>query len=54
VKGIGIVGVVPVALAGGSPGSSGDAFSIIWTDSDIHEHGAPGPVTYGNLVVKAF
>jgi len=41
-----------VAIDGGSPGSSGDAFSIIWTGSDIHDHGAPGPVGYGNLVVK--
>jgi hypothetical protein len=41
-----------VAIDGGSPGTNGDAFSIIWTNSDTHAHGAPGPVTHGNLVVK--
>ncbi len=41
-----------VAIDGGSPGTNGDAFSIIWTDSDTHAHGVPGPVTHGNLVVK--
>lgn len=40
-----------VAVDGGSSGK-GDQFSIIWTESDTHMHGTPGPVTYGNLVVK--
>jgi hypothetical protein len=41
-----------VAIDGGSPGRRGDQFSILVTDSDIHEHGVPTPVLLGNLVVK--
>ena len=42
-----------VAIDGGKPGGKGDMFSIIWTASDVHEHGTPQPVKYGNLVVRA-
>lgn len=41
-----------MAIDSGSSGKKGDQFSIHWTDSDTHEHGTPGPVTSGNLVVK--
>ena len=40
-----------VAVDGGSPGRSGDLFSVLITSSDAHEHAAPGPVAFGNLVV---
>lgn len=40
-----------VAVDGGSPGRRGDLFSILITASDVHEHAAPVPVVFGNLVV---
>ena len=42
-----------VAIDGRQPRGRGDAFSIIWTAADAHVHGAPQPVIYGNLIVRA-
>jgi hypothetical protein len=41
-----------VAVDGGAVGGAGDLFSILVTSTDTHEHGAPAPVQFGNLVVK--
>ena len=40
-----------VAIDGGSFGLNGDAISILVTNSDVHEHGAPVPVTDGKLAI---
>ena len=42
-----------VAIDGGSPGRNGDLFSVLVTSSDEHQHGAPSPVRFGDLVVRA-
>ena len=41
-----------VAIDGGSFGLNGDAISILITNSDVHEHGAPVPVTDGKIAIK--
>lgn len=41
-----------VALDGGSPGRKGDLFSILVTATGTHEHAAPVPVRFGDLVVR--
>ena len=41
-----------VAVDGGSPGGKGDLFSVLITESDVHEHAAPVPVVFGDLVVR--
>lgn len=45
--------IVHVAVVdGGTPGSRGDTIAILISDTDVHEHGVPVPVTIGNLVVR--
>jgi hypothetical protein len=42
-----------VAIDGGSPGRTGDLFSVVVTPAGEHQHGVPVPVLVGDLFVKS-